>query len=256
MIRANLDRVSALAGAFIMLPLAAILLLCPPPDTKGVTDSKAVLAIFQTYLTDNALALLAAALIVSIGSLAVMALFIDRSRPTVASAIRIGAACLIPAILAQILFGMGFGLVLVVLMGGAAVTKSAAVIALAMILCLALLIWAAIRLQVLSATIVAERHANPVTALARAFALTEGNFWRLFGFFLLVGIAVAIVAGLIGGAVTVLGALVAGDSGASILGGLIQGVTQAASSVLSVALIAASYRQLSGDAQHSASTFE
>jgi len=95
--------------------------------------------------------------------------------------------------------------------------------------------------------------AGPVAILRRSWQLTKGNWWRLFGFFLLFMIAAVVImmfAGIVGG---IIGALISGDPQPMTVGALLVSlVTQVAGAAVSVVfsvMLARIYVQLAGSGQ-------
>jgi predicted Co/Zn/Cd cation transporter (cation efflux family) len=98
---------------------------------------------------------------------------------------------------------------------------------------------------------VMENQLNPVAAMTRSWRLTTGNTLRLLGFYALLFIAYMIVAVII---MVVIGAITALFSGGGTAGqgtlivtGLVSGAISAAVAVLFNGVLAANYRQLSGN---------
>lgn len=88
---------------------------------------------------------------------------------------------------------------LLIVIGLAAAKVTAAAVLIGIVGALALVpvtIWIAIRLLVAIPVVVLEA-AGPSAALRRSWQLVAGNWWRVFGIYLLVTIVVAVVAGLI-----------------------------------------------------------
>lgn len=256
MLRANKDMLAPLAGVFIMLPGLALLLFFPAPEPAKGADFQAIVAVMQAYFRENWLQILIAALVTSIGSLAIVALLVLRERPTVSGAIAKGARALLPLVLAQILFGA------VVMLGGGALVAIAGLTGIAALAVLAVLVvcgfaaFVFIRIIVLSPTLVNEPGLNPVAALRRSARMTAGNFWHLLAFFLLVTVAAMIATGLVDGIFRVLFGFVLGEESARFADALVTSITQTAASVLNIALICSTYRQLSGDVERTAAAFE
>lgn len=121
--------------------------------------------------------------------------------------------------------------------------------ALAALVALGLVIWAAVRFMLMTPVIAAE-DVGPIGILKRSWSLTRGHFWRLLGFLLLFAIgalvftaAVSVIAGL--GI-----SLVFGDtepySIAALATGLVGGIAGAALTIVYSVIVARIYLQLAG----------
>ena len=104
--------------------------------------------------------------------------------------------------------------------------------------------FASIRLVLLNAVVIDTR-GGVVESLRRAWALTRGHFWRLFGFLVivmllstLVGTAAQVIFGL-------LGSLLAGPEGARLAGGIAAAAVSAVVQVYLLVMLARIYRQAS-----------
>lgn len=244
LMKANRDLLLALAGVFVVLPAFALAIFWPPPQPAAGVSPEALLATMSEYYQQAAPALIGASLIHSAGTLAMLALMIHQSRPTVGEAIKLGFIRMPIVIVAQIILGTAVGAMLLVpiLLGGAA--GSAALAVLGVLAAIGLGIWAMVRLALIPPAVVAEPIANPMVALRRSWRLTEGNGARLLVFFLLILIAFLIAMLLLEGAVGTLFAIMFGSGPAMLASTLAATCAQAAMTVCFTAAIAASYRQL------------
>jgi hypothetical protein len=256
-VSANRDVLLALAGVFLVLPSLAFAILVPqlaPPE--GVAPRQ-MLDILGSYYREHLPGLIAVGLLSLTGTLAMIALFTDRSRPTVGEAIRQGAVATVTVIAAQILLGMAATLVLIV---GATLAATLGLTALNLLLALVALgtlIWIAVRISLLSPAVVIDGLRNPVAALQRSWTLTQGNAGRLLAFYILLGVAFVVAMVLIQIAVGLVTKLVVAGQVAQIVDALVSTVLQAVMSVYFAAVIAAAHSQLSGTAPASeASLFD
>lgn len=119
--------------------------------------------------------------------------------------------------------------------------------ALVLLLCLLVLVYLAVRLLPMIAAVAAEA-IGPVAAIKRSFALTRGNFWRLFAFVVLIMIAflvAALVAGVVfGSLITLLLGAPEAWSVSHLLIALIGGLVQTAFILVYTAMLARIYAQL------------
>jgi phage shock protein PspC (stress-responsive transcriptional regulator) len=184
MIRTNMDIMFGLAGMFILLPRILTGWLLPEPVAKHAKPTLAdLLAANSEYMAAHWPSMALSAIVVAAGSLALLALLIHRSHPTVADALRIALVALPGYILANLL-------------------QSAIVVAGLFALVLPGLYLIA-RLICIAPVAAAEPTRNPVTIMMRSFAMTRGNGWRILlllaiilGVALVVTSAVGAVAGI------------------------------------------------------------
>jgi len=112
-------------------------------------------------------------------------------------------------------------------------------------------IYVGVRLILISAVASAEA-GGPIAILRRTFALTHGNWWRLFGFMLIFGLGALALLWAVGSVVGLVARLTFGDLSPLSVGGLIVIiVSQLISAVVSVVLfvmIARLYGQSTGQA--------
>ncbi len=251
MVSANREVLAALAGVFLVVPAFAIATLLPPPEPQDGATMEAMFATMGEYYRSNILVLVGMALLHMIGGLAMLALFTDDRRPTVGEAIRHGFQRTPTVIAAQLILGAGIGamVLLPVTLGGAA--QSPGFSLLALLAAAGLGIWAWTRLSLISPAVMVERLGNPIAAMKRSWSLTEGNALRLLAFYVLVGIAFAIVVVLAEGATRLVVTLLAGDRPGDIVGLLASSLMQAAMTVYFVAISAAAHRQLAGPSTQS-----
>jgi Membrane domain of glycerophosphoryl diester phosphodiesterase len=254
-VAANRDVLLALAGVFLVLPMFTLLAFLPPPVPPAGATPQKLFEVVGEYYSGAWPAYVAASLVSSVGSLAMLALLTDRSRPTVGQAIKLGAMGTPSVIAAQILLGMGLTLAALVPVALAAASPVLAL--LAGLALLAAAVWVMIRTALTSPAVMVDRLRNPVAALQRSWQLTQGNAVRLLAFFVLVGIAflvsIWIAEMVIGLALTW---SLPGDAGA-IAKTLVSAIFQAVMSVYFIAIMASSHRQLAGsDADSQVQVFE
>lgn len=255
-VSANRDTLLALAGVFLVLPAFAMAVLIPPPEPQTGADMQAILATMGEYYRTNSLLLIVAALIHMIGSLAMLALITDQTRPTVGQAIKQGFSNTPSVIAAQLLLGMAIGamVLLPVALGGA--LKSPVITGLSLIAAIGLGVWAAVRLSLVSPAVVVDRLTNPLGALKRSWQLTEGNVLRLLAFFALLSIAFLVVIALAESAIRFGLTLLVGATSAELGAALVTSIMSAVMTVYFIAVTAMAHRQLAGQAvPEVASTF-
>jgi hypothetical protein len=216
---------------------------------------------------------MATALVQSIGTMALTAIFADPARPTVGEAIRLGLRCLPTTIGATLVMLAGFslagaGIVIVVsvlagllsLVAGAGVAIAVGVIA--GMAALGVIVWLLVRLSMISPSIVLERQMNPLAAIQRSWTVTRNRAGALALFFLLIVVCLVVlslivqsVAGLAIGAgpTTRYSELVALGSGSMIAYGLLTNLIGAVATTIFTAVITASFLDLRGNSPDSIS---
>lgn len=256
-VSANREVLFALAGVFFMLPSLAFALLYPQPQAAPDMQPEQAMAMVQEFYIAALPWLIPITILQGAGTLALMALFTDRTRPTVGEAIRLGFAALVPYILAQLLFGLAVGGIGALIVGAAAATG---VIPLAAALGFAVAVFAVygmLRTALSAPVIVVEGERNPVRALARSWQITQGNALRIFFFFALLGLVALLVTGVASGLIGIVAALVAGPKGAGVAGAIASSAFGAVILLYTASVLASVHRQLSGgSAEAIGRTFE
>jgi hypothetical protein len=256
-VAANRAMLWAVAGVFLVLPIFAITLLSAPPEPPAGADPRALMELMSGYYTQAAPWLLGMAVLQIIGTLTMLALFTDRTRPTVGEALQRAVKGLVPMILAQILAGAGVFAVAMVLITITAATGSTAVIALGVLIALAGLIYVMVRISMVAPVVMVEGQGNPVAALRRSWDLTGVNVWRLLLFYALLFIGMWIVVLLLSGLADLGLRLVLGDSIGGPLAAFIGAALQGVMTIYFTAVYAATHRQLAGpSAEAAARPFE
>ena len=261
LIQANLGVVAIVAGVFFFLPYLAFMLLMPDAMTSmqfdaDPADTQAVLDQFTAMYADIWWMIALMTIAQTVGTLALLALLRDENRPTVGQAIGIGAIGLLTSLAATIILYVGFGIVGGILLGGAIASDITALAVIVGILLFVALIYVAVKFSLLAPVIAIDKVYNPFAALARSWRLTKGNSVRLFVFYLLLIIALAVVSGVIGLIVALVFGL-AGPDVAVFGTGFFNAILNAVYIVLMLGVLAGIHRQLAGpDAETMSETFE
>jgi hypothetical protein len=260
LLRANQQVVLVVAGVFFFLPSLALVLLIPDyaqgvgTPASDATDPNAALQALADAYGQVWWAVLISIVAQGIGMLGLLALLTDRDRPTVGEALVIGAKSFLPYIGTSIL--QSIALVVVVLIpfvvGGAAGLWAGVIVGLVAAVALAYLFT---KFSLSVVVIVAERVMNPVTAIARSWALTKGNSLRVFLFYVLLFIVLMVVAIVVSIVLGIIGAL-AGPDGVLFVSGLSNALFNMVFLAIYLAVLAAVHRQLSGSAATVGQTFE
>ncbi len=225
MARANVGLLATLAGVFLFLPSFAMWLFAPLVPPAGDDGSQA-LNFFVDYYRGHWPAFVALTVASSFGQIAMLALLLDRSRPTVGEALGTAGRMLLPylglTILTNLALVFGFFAFLVpglYLMG---------------------------RLAIVGPVMVAERMTNPVAAIQRSWDRTAGRGWRVSGFLLLIAIVGWIALSAATSVIGVVAGLVLPEGGKALVAAAADAVGGAGLALLLVLLSAAIYRQIAG----------
>lgn len=245
-IAANREVLLALSGVFLMLPSLAFALFFPSPEPAAGQSEQQTVAAMQAYYLTAMPALIPMALIQAAGTLALLTLFTDKSRPTVGEAIRRGFTGMPSYFAAQILLGIGIGVVGGSAIAIGAVTGAKAVVALTVVAAVLAAVYAAIKTSLVAPIIAVEGVLNPVAALQRSWRLTKGNSVRIGLFYLLLLLAMAAVMLIAMMIVGVVLAAVAGPETTRVVGAVVSSALGATATLYFVAVLATVHRQLAG----------
>ena len=259
-IGANRDMVLVVAGVFFFLPYFAFMLISPDPlagmSAAASNDAKAVIERLSAYYSRIWWVILIILLLQAAGMLGLIALLTDRSRPTVAQALKLGASKVLSYIVAYLVLGMVLSAGLLILL--ALATASGAAWLAGIVFLGGFVAWIVlfIRFSLVPPILVKENIASPLRALARSWELTRGNGGRLFAFFVLlfaayivVMLVVSIVLGLLFG--------LFGPQSAHFGEALVGGVLNATWVTIFLAVLSAVHAQFAGPATAALSeTFE
>ena len=206
----NRHVVLVVAGVFFFLPYFAFMLISPDPlagmSAAASNDAKAVIERLSAFYSQLWWVILIIVLVQAAGMLGLIALLTDRSRPTVAQALKLGASKVLSYIGAYLLLGVALSAALLVLLTLATLAGGQALAGIVMLGAFVAWIVLFIRFSLVPPILVKENVANPLKALGRSGELTRGNGGRLFAFFamlfaayIVVMLVVSIVLGLLFG---------------------------------------------------------
>lgn len=213
----------AIAAVFLFLPSLVVAWFGPTPiEPADGANLAQVLAALQENGRQVLPYQLGVALFALIGTIGILRLWLSRSGTSVGEALTF-AAMLFPTMVAvQFLTGvmLALGFLLLIVPG----------------------LYLVGRLALVSAVVADRGIYNPIEAIRTSWALTRNNGWAIFFFLFLVTIVVVIAALIVGG---VAGIVAGGEAGfGRMLGGLIEAAFGAVGSLVSIAISAAAYRQL------------
>ena len=245
-VSANRDVVLVLAGVFFMLPSLVLELFFPQPEPQAGMGEQEIMAMASDYYLSILPVAIPLVLFQLLGTLSLLVLLTDRSRPTVGDAIRAGAGGLVPYFLAQMLLGIALGLFGGLLLGIFSAIGVPALVALGIAIVVAVAVILFVRTSLAGPVIAVEGERNPIAALKRSWRLVEGHTGRILLFLLLVFVAFLVVLLIVTALIGIVFGLVAGPEGARIAGAVIGALISAVMGLYFVAIWAAIHRQLAG----------
>jgi hypothetical protein len=252
-IAANREVLLALSGVFFLLPSLAFSLFFPQPEPVAGQNEQQLMALMGDYYVSAMPFMIPMALVQAAGTLAMLTLFTDRSRPTVGAAIRQGVAGILPYFLAQIMLGVAIGLIGGVLLAVGAITGIPALVGLAIAALVLLAIFGAIKTSLVAPIVAVERERNPIAAIRRSWLLTTGNSARIGLFYALVIVVFFVVMTIIMALIGIALAVVAGDETARVVAAIVSSALGSVMTLYLVAIVASVHRQLAGPSQEAVS---
>lgn len=219
--------IGAIAAVFLFLPALAFAWFGPTPiEPPAGADLNQVMETFRASFRQMLPGQVVVALCTIVGTLAILRLWLARTGISVGEALTFGLM-LFPTMLAvQILSGLAiFAGVLLLIVPG---------------------LYLVGRLALVSPAIADRGLYNPFEAIRTSWSLTKNNGWAIFFFLFLVALVIVIAALIIGGIVSVVFGAEAGLG--RMIGGLVEAAFGAIGSLVSVAVSAATYRQLASGA--------
>lgn len=246
-IRNNREVLFALAGVFYLLPILAFSLLFPQPTPPAGAGEEAMMQFAAQYYAQTMPVAIPIALVEAAGTLALLTLMTDRSRPTVGQAIRIGFVTMPIYIAAQLLLGFGLGIAGLVVLGVLGLSGSTAVVTagtLAVIMAGAY-VW--VRTSLSAPIVAVEQVRSPWRALKRSWQLTRGNGLRVLVFYALILLVFAILLSILLALLGIVLALVMPAKPAALLAAVVSAGLQSVMALTFVAAMAATHAQLAGE---------
>ena len=266
-IAANREVLLAMAGVFFLFPSLAFSLLFPQSNAGeavapagDLAPGEALNQALQQIQAAQGEALpwiIPMAIFQAIGTLAILTLFTDHSRPTVGQAIRRGLGGVLTYFGSQIVLAFCVAIIGAILVGLTIASGSAALMALAIVVVIVGVIYAFVKTSLVAPVIAVEGERNPIAALVRSWRLTKGNSMRIAVFYLLLVVAFMVITMIVSVVLGIVMALFAGDAAADTVSAIVSAVIGSGLTLYFVAIIAAIHRQLAGPSPDSISeTFE
>ena len=246
LLRSHSALTGTIAAVFLFLPTLAVSWFGPTPIEPAANASmQQVQAAFLESAQAAMPYQLLIALVAAIGGVGVLRLWLSRTGTSVGDALAF-ALRMIPTVIAiQLLLGAALAFAALVLVVPGAALGGPGGILLLIVGLLAMLVLCAYfwgRLALVSAIVADRSESNPLTVIRESLALTRGNGWRIVLFLFLVTLVILVAAVLVGGVFVALGG--AGQGVARLLSGLAEAGVAAVGGLVSLAVTAASYRQL------------
>lgn len=246
LVATNRDVLTAIAGVFFLLPGLAFSIFVPEPQMAPGTPPGRMMEIMADAWTSSLPLLIIVTLLQMAGTVTVLIVMTDPDRPTVAQAIARGFRALGPYVLAQIIVGGALGMAFLVLVSAAALTGVQAIGGIVILAAFVAMVWCSLRMALVAPVLAIEGERNPIQALRRSWALTQGNSGRLLAFLVLLGLLFAVVYGLAMMLVGVVLVLTTGGELQRVLTAAVSSAITSGALIYFIAVLAAVYRQLGG----------
>ncbi len=256
-IKGNREVLLALAGVLFFIPTLAFALLYPQPLMPPAATPQQAATLIESFYRQAFPYYLPVFAAQVIGSMTILTLFTDRSRPTVAAALRHGLIDAAVFLAAMLLFWIVSGLILGLVVGLFGLTGIVALAGAVTAAGLGFMLYCLVRLTLVMPVIAVEGERNPVMALRRGWILSRGNAARI----LLVVVLLFVVYMVISVALTAVGglafSLALGAKAGEIATGVLTAAAGAVFTLYVIALLAMIHRQLAGTPpETTAATFD
>lgn len=236
----------AVAGVFFFLPAFAQSIMMPAVQPPVGADQQAMIEYITEVYSSAAPIFLITTLVQLVGSLTLLALLRDDSKPTVGEALKTGAIGLLPYIGVYLIIVVAMTIAFLIAIGIPAALGLAWLAVILMIALVPLLIYGAVKLSLVTPVIAIEKQMNPIYIIQRSWRLTKGNSLRLLLYYFLLVVVYFVLALVVGGIIGVVLALFGEGAVFDIGSGIVAGLIGAAASLVFTAVIAAIHRQLAG----------
>lgn len=243
----NVDMILIIAGVFIFLPTLALTLLIPGLDQSAAdpSDTDAILGALLEVYRSYWWAFIISGLVQAVGTLSLLTLLTDTSRPTVGEALKLGIKGILSYFVTQILIGLATAVVIGVPLGIAVASNITPLAVMIGLVALVAIVYISIKTMLIAPIIAIEREYNPIAIVKRSWGLTKGNSVRLLAFFALLFIAIMVVSLVVEGILSVILALMGGQ--VQIIGmAIVSGILNTVLAVVVLAVLAGVHGQLAG----------
>lgn len=247
LLRSHLPLTATIAAVFIFLPNLVLSWFGPVPiEPAAGASMDQVMAVFRQSMGEILPYQLLISVIGAIGGVGVLRLWLSRTGTSVGDALTFAVRMIPTMVAVQVILFVVLALaVFLLFLPGIAIGGGGgiALVAVGLLLFVGLAAYFWGRLSVISPIIADRTVYNPLTAIQESLALTKGNGWRIFLFMFLVILVFLIAALIVGG---IVGAVAGSGEGAGrMLTGLVEAAIAGIGGLVSLAIVAATYRQLS-----------
>ena len=266
---ANREMVLIVSGVFFFLPYLALAFFMPtdiaqlqagggPRQPNFEQLGELMLEFYSSFWW----AFLLIGILQGIGTLVLMIVLADRTRPTLGEALALGVKLYLPLFAAQFLTAIAMILMMMapIVLGAAGAASGATfLVVLAVLLGIAVVvatIYIYTKLSLTPAVFAVEQTMNPIDALRQSWRTTKGNSLMLFLFYVLLILAIAVISFILSMVTGLIFALT-GPQAALYGNGFVSSLVNAATAALMAAVVVSVYLQLTGGGSAAVSeTFE
>lgn len=255
--KANRELLLVLAGVFFLIPPLAFALLYPQPTTPPAMTPQQAVTFAENFYRQAFPFMLPVVAAQVVGSMTILTLFTDQTRPTVGGAIRHGIVDTAIFLASMLAFWVGSGLAIGLVVGLAAATGLVSLAGVMTAIGVGILLYCLVRTSLVMPVIAVDGERNPLLALKRSWVLTRGNAGRIVVIVLLVFVVYLVIST----ALTAVGgigvSLVLGLKASNIAVAVLTSAVGAVFTLTIVTLLAMIHRQLAaGSPQSIGATFD
>lgn len=251
LMRDNFQLLLVIAGVFLLLPTIAMYLFIPNFDAliDPTSDPDQLAAQMGEMLGPVFLGFLLA-LVIQFGGYGAMVALMGDHRPTVGQAIGAGFKAVPSLFVVMVLFALAYVIgALVILVPLSLLAGVAGVPGLALVGIIPVLVfvaWLMARMSMTMPAMVLGGTLNPFNAIGESFKLTGPKQWLIVLFWVVIVAIITVISLLLSGIMGLVTSLLSTGATAMLLLGLISGAVGMANGIITCALAAAMYAQLTG----------
>lgn len=247
LLQGNLGLLATIAGVFYFIPYAAASSLIPElgqlANPAAGTDPDAMIAMVEAMIAEYWWLFLGLIIVGAIGSLAMLALVRQRSKPTVGEALGTGVRSVPTYLVAQIIQSAMIMLSVILLVAIPSLTGVRAIASLGAVAAMMAAVYILVKLSLVSPIIAIEGQINPVAATRRSWQLTKGSSLRLAFFYILLIVAFFVISSVLSLVATLALAFASAET-AQFGMAVVEAATNAVAVIMVVCILAAVHTQL------------